>query len=296
MIVRFPRRGPFPSAQEDAATASSRGDTPQTMAPSYRLAFMDHDFLLREELRPVRLQLELMKPEMIQQEQNIESTVVVYGSARFIDSETAGRRLEATEAEAAKNPSNPVIQKELAEARRAVANSKYYDEARKLAALISKNCQGPNKITHVIITGGGPGVMEAANRGAHDVGAKNIGLNIVIPLEQGPNAYVTPELCFQFHYFAIRKMHFLIRAKALAAFPGGFGTMDELFETLTLIQTRKVKKIPILLFGTEFWKKAINFEAMVEFGTIAPEDLKLFKYVDTAEQAWEEIAKANGLF
>ena len=288
---RTRRFGVFPSANEDAQAAKRHVDTPQCVSPSYRLAFQDQDFLLREELRPVRLQLELLKPELALQEQQIESTIVIYGSARTMDPEAAATRLEKVLEALKKSPDDVVLQQELAIARRAVTNSRYYAEARKLGRLISENTEAHR---HVVITGGGFGIMGAANQGAHDVGAKSIGMNIVLPFEQEPNPYITPELSFQLHYFAIRKMHLLMRAKALVAFPGGFGTMDELFEALTLIQTSKVKPIPVLLFGRRFWQRIINFEALVEEGTINAEDLSIFQYVSTAEEAWDIIASFNG--
>lgn len=288
---RTRRFGVFPSANEDAQAAKRHVDTPQCVSASYRLAFQDQEFLLREELRPVRLQLELLKPELTLQEQQIESTIVIYGSARTMDPEAAAMRLEKVMEALKKSPDDVVLQQELGNARRAVSSSRYYVEARKLGRLISENIETHK---HVVITGGGFGIMGAANQGAHDVGAKSIGMNIVLPFEQEPNPYITPELSFQFHYFAIRKMHLLMRAKALVAFPGGFGTMDELFEALTLIQTSKVKPIPVLLFGRRFWQRIINFEALVEEGTINPEDLNIFQYVSTAEEAWDIIASFNG--
>ncbi len=261
------RKHPLSDANIDRSRASHVPDTPQSRAPSYRLAYDDFDFLCREELRPVRLQLELMKPDLLMQEYGIESTIVLFGGARIPE---PSRKHEArTET--------------LADL------SKYYDEAREFARQMTLRCNGNGKREHVIVTGGGPGVMEAGNRGAEDAGGVSIGLNIVLPHEQAPNPYVTPDLCFNFHYFAIRKMHFLMRAEALAIFPGGFGTMDELFESLTLIQTGRMKQVPILLFGREFWKKIINFEALAEAGTISPEDLDLFRYVDTAEEAVDII-------
>ncbi|NLY41793.1 MAG: TIGR00730 family Rossman fold protein [Desulfovibrionales bacterium] len=283
----FRRFGMFPSANEDAKSAQRHTSSPQCLAPSYRLAFQDEDFLLRQELRPVRLQLELLKPELILQEQQIESTIVIYGSARTLDPDEAALRLEKVMDGLKKNPDDQLLQNELVRARNAVAKSRYYTEARHLGRLISENAE---KYRHVVVTGGGGGIMAAANQGAHDVGAKSIGMNIVLPFEQEPNPYITPELCFQFHYFAIRKMHLLMRAQALVAFPGGFGTMDELFEALTLIQTSKVKPMPVILFGRRFWQKVINFESLVEEGTISPQDVNLFTYVSTAEQAWEIIA------
>lgn len=284
----LPKKRPrlFPSASEDAHASKLHAETPQTTSPSYALSFLDTDFMMRDELRPVRLQLELLKPEIIQMELNIASTVVIFGSARIKDADTATTFLDHLKTEKKKNPDAPDIDQKLQIAQRDLDNSRYYDEARRLARMIASAGQDPNGAGCVVSTGGGPGIMEAANRGAHDVNAKSIGLNIVLPHEQAPNPYITPELSFQFHYFAIRKMHFLIRAKALIAFPGGFGTMDELFETLTLVQTKKIKPIPILLFGKRFWQKVINFDALVEAGTVSPEDLDLFHYVETAEQGW----------
>jgi uncharacterized protein (TIGR00730 family) len=288
-----PRRiSPFASAHEVAAASRACDDTPQCRSASYRMAFQDPDFLLRDELRPVRLQLEVLKPELILQEQHIESTVVVFGSARVPDPETAESKLVSAQAEYAKSSGDPLLAKKVDAARKALENSRYYDEARKLGHLISINT-GKDKL--VVVTGGGPGIMEAANRGAHEAGIPSIGMNITLPHEQAPNEYITPDLNFQFHYFAIRKMHLLMRAKSLVAFPGGFGTLDELFETLTLIQTGKVQPIPVLLFGQAFWERVINFEALVEEGTISAEDLDLFVYVETAEEAWELISEANNL-
>ena len=287
-----PRKSPFASAHEVAATKRSCDDGPHCRSASYKMAFQDPEFLLRDELRPVRLQLEVLKPELILQEQHIESTVVVFGSARIPDPETAESKLVSAQAEYAKNNDDPLLAKKVEVARKALENSRYYDEARKLGNLISINT-GKDKL--VVVTGGGPGIMEAANRGAHEAGIPSIGMNITLPHEQAPNEYITPDLNFQFHYFAIRKMHLLMRAKALVAFPGGFGTLDELFETLTLIQTGKVQPIPVLLFGRAFWERIVNFEALVEEGTISAEDLDLFVYVETAEEAWEVISQAIGL-
>lgn len=279
----------FPTAGEDVGASRLMPDTPQTRSESYRLAYSDEDFLLRDELRPVRLQLELLKPELLQQENGILSTVVIFGSARIPDSETAIKRLERAEALARSDINNKALVRKVKVAKSILAKSHYYDEARELARLITVNSQQNEKCEHVVITGGGPGIMEAANRGASDVGGKSIGLNIVLPFEQQPNSYVTPELCFQFHYFAIRKMHFLKRARALIACPGGFGTLDELFETLTLIQTKKIKPVPILLLGSDYWRRVINFEALVEEGTIDEADLDIFEYVDSAAEAMKSI-------
>jgi uncharacterized protein (TIGR00730 family) len=275
----------YPTSKEDAASAQQDVQTPQTMSASYRLPYTDTDFLTREELRPVRLQLELLKPELMQQEHGIEATVVVFGGSRIPEEEAAAAKVSEAERMLAGDPGNTQLAQQLAIARRILEKSRYYDEARKLGGLLSKIHHPGSGRNLVVITGGGPGIMEAANRGACDVGAKTMGLNIVLPHEQAPNAYITPELCFQFHYFSIRKMHFLMRAQALIAFPGGFGTLDELFETLTLIQTKKIKPLPVLLFGREFWQKLINFEFMVEEGVISPEDLRIFRFVETAEEA-----------
>ncbi len=274
----------FPSAEEDAVAApeASLYSGPES---AYRLAFTDRAFLLREELRPVRMQLELLKPELVQKEQGIESTVVIFGSARLTPPENAAKALEA-----AISSGSPAEQKR---AETALAMSHYYNEARRFAGLITKRSKDHATPIYVV-TGGGPGIMEAGNRGAHDVGGKSIGLNIVLPHEQQPNAYITPELCFQFHYFALRKMHFLMRSIALVCFPGGFGTLDELFETMTLIQTSKSRKRPILLFGRAFWTRLIDFDYLVETGMIGAADLQLFSFVETAEEAWDILAAHYG--
>ena len=263
---------------------------------SYLVAYEDIEFLNRDDLRPVRLQLELLKPELIMAEHKIVSTVVVFGSARMLSREQAEKNLADVEKEATENPDRSDLQKVVVRARRLVENSHYYEEAREFARLVSSTCQVSSGICDfVMVTGGGPGIMEAANRGASEAGAKSVGLNITLPFEQKPNPYVTPELCFQFHYFALRKMHFLLRAKALVVFPGGFGTMDEMFDTLTLIQTRKMEAIPILLFGKSYWSQAVNFEFLVEQGTISPEDLQLVSFVETATEAWQKITDFYGI-
>ncbi|MGR6806352.1 LOG family protein [Sphaerotilus natans] len=274
----------FPSAQEElqAAQPPSLYGGPES---AYRLAFADSAFLLREELRPVRMQLELLKPELVQTELGIESTIVIFGSARILPPETAAERLAEAEAggdEAA-----------VARARRQVDMSRYYDEARRFGALVTQRSRTLETPIYVV-TGGGPGIMEAGNRGAHEVGGKSIGLNIVLPHEQAPNPYITPELCFQFHYFALRKMHFVMRSIALVCFPGGFGTLDELFETMTLIQTGKSRRRPILLFGREFWTRLIDFDWLIETGMISPGDVNLFRFVETAEEAWEHLSAHYG--
>lgn len=279
----------FPSAGDDAEAARLAPETAQTRSPSYRLAYMDNDFMLLDELRPVRLQLELLKPDLVQQKHGIESTVVVFGSSRIPDAETSAKRLHEAVEQAKAEPDDPTLARKVKIAERVLSNASYYNEARRLAHLITEDTQQRGTCELVVVTGGGPGIMEAANRGAMDAGGKSVGLNIALPFEQQPNPYITPELSFQFHYFAIRKMHFLKRASALVACPGGFGTMDELFETLTLIQTRKIKPLPVLLFGRVYWSRIINFDALVEEGMIDEQDLSLFKYVDTAEEAWQII-------
>ena len=253
------------------------------LAPeSNRLAFADPEFLLRRETRGIRFQLEMLKPDLAQQEQGIEHTVVVFGSARFQSQEKAQKTLESAISSG--------IALDIKRAESLVRNAHFYEQARAFGHLIaqySANKHNPNKL--FICTGGGPGIMEAANRGASEAGGISVGLNIALPHEQTPNPYITPELSFKFHYFALRKMHFMMRAKALVAFPGGFGTMDELFETLTLVQCKKAKPVPIVLFGTDYWKKVFQPEYMIEEGVIAEEDLQLFHYVDTVEDAWEVI-------
>ena len=258
-------------------------------SPSYRLAFEDADYLLKDELRPYRLALEFLKPELILEEQGIESTIVVFGSARTPEPEAAARRVRELEAISAARPDDHALARELLVARRQEKNSRYYAIAREFSQLVSNACQHEQSCNFVVVTGSGPGIMEAANRGAFDVGAKSIGLNITLPHEQGTNPYITPVLCFQFRYFAIRKMHFMIRARAIVVLPGGFGTMDELFEVLTLVQTRKVEPIPIILCGRDFWQQAINLEFLAEQGTISPGDLDLISYAETATEIWERI-------
>ena len=293
-MVKRPPRTPFPSAEQDLESARLCPSTPQTCSPSYRLAYADADFMMRDELRPVRLQVELLKPELLQQEHGIDATVVVFGSARLADPETAQQQLAEAEEASRRSPGDPAAQRLLLQARRAVANARYYGEARKLGQLVSGVGKANGGAGLVVITGGGPGIMEAANRGAHDVGAKSIGLNIVLPFEQAPNPYITPELSFQFHYFAIRKMHFLMRARALVAFPGGFGTLDELTDTLTLVQTKKIAPVPVILFGKEFWARVIRFDALAEEGMIAEKDLDLIRFVDTAEEAAAIVSATVG--
>jgi uncharacterized protein (TIGR00730 family) len=292
--TKMPCESLFPSAKEDVAHVSYDDSIAQTQSSSYRLAYDDLDFIMRDELRPIRLQLELLKPELAQAELGIKSTVVIFGSARIHANDEARQDLLDAEQAWNEHPDDVTLANNLAIAQHILIKSHYYDEARKLGALITVEAK-KRKYPLLVVTGGGPGIMEAANRGAADTGGKSMGLNIVLPHEQKPNPYITPELCFQFHYFAIRKMHFLMRAIALVAFPGGYGTMDELFEALTLIQTKKVKRIPVILFGQLYWEKIINFDALVEEGAITACDRELIQYAETAEQAWQLILKGHGL-
>ncbi len=268
-------------------------------ADAYRLAFADPEFLLRRETRGIRMQLEMLKPELGQSQQGIENTVVVFGSARFPAPETASASLAAAQANPTKASAAGVDEAGLADAQdalmvaeRHMRNAHFYDQARLFARLVAAHSLPlPLAEQLFICTGGGPGIMEAANRGAHELGAPTVGLNIVLPHEQSGNQYITPSLNFKFHYFALRKMHFLMRAKALVAFPGGFGTLDELFEVITLVQTGKSKPLPIVLFGSDYWKRLINFDVLIEEGAISPKDLDLFHYVDEPQAAWDIIAR-----
>lgn len=281
----------LPKPFRSAKTEVKRLEKEKIKMPSnaFELAFTDRDFLLREELRPIRLMLELHKAEVMQHEQHIHSTIFVLGSARLLEPKAAKSKLAGVKRLLKENPDNRFVKESVKTAENLVELSKYYDEARKFSMLISSLPKIDERLDFVIVTGGGPGIMEAANRGAHDVNAKSIGLNIVLPMEQAPNPYITPELCFQFHYFAMRKMHFLIRARALVVFPGGFGTLDELFEALTLLQTKKIEKMPVLLFGQDYWTKVMDLQTLVDYGMISPEDLNLFQYVEKAEEACDII-------
>lgn len=258
-------------------------------APSYRRAELDTDFLNRDELRPVRMQLELLKPELALAERHVASTIVLFGGARIVDRERAEIRLKRAEEEAAAKPGDAKTAREVEVSRSLLAKARYYDEAREFAKIVSCDCQKNDQCDYVIVTGGGPGIMEAGNRGSFDVGAKSIGLNITLPHEQLPNPYITPELCFQFRYFALRKMHFLLRAAAVIYFPGGYGTLDELFETLTLRQVGKLQQIPIILYGREYWDRIIDFQALADEGVIADEDIDLLAYAETPVEAWRLI-------
>lgn len=319
---------PFPSAGEDRLRAHLDPDTPQTRSPAYKLGFADNELLLRDELRPVRLQLEFLKPDLIQEDRGVQLTVAVFGSARIPPPERAQADLREAEELAQLNPEDPLIARQLRVAQAMAKKARYYEEARRLGQLISEtqlrtedspadgSADGSAPRMHdgaaaggattsgagavdlegvppvFVVTGGGPGIMEAANRGAHEIGAESIAHNIVLPFEQKPNGYITPELCFNFHYFALRKMHFLLRSVALVVFPGGYGTLDELFEVLTLIQTHKIRPIPVLLFGREYWERIVDFQALVDEGVVAEADAGIFSYVETAEEAMCVLAPA----
>jgi uncharacterized protein (TIGR00730 family) len=281
MTDTVPPKRIFPEAHVDAKAARHVPSSPQTESAAYKLAFQDTDFLLREDLRPVRFQLELLKPELLMNEAKIGSTFVFYGSARIPEPSLA----DALVAGATDDAQGAI-------AERLKAKSHYYDVAHELAHIASNCACDEEGLRHfVVCSGGGPSIMEAANKGAVEAGAETIGLNIVLPHEQLPNRYVTPDLSFQFHYFALRKMHFLLRARAVAVFPGGFGTFDEFFELLTLIQTGKVRPLPVLLFGREFWERVVNFEALVEEGVIAPHDLDIFHWCESAREAWDFVQR-----
>jgi uncharacterized protein (TIGR00730 family) len=274
------RDHPLAQAWEVLQAQHTQGEALQV--DSNRLAFADPEFLLRRETRGIRFQLEMLKPDLAQQERGIEHTVVVFGSARFRSEQDAQEQLR--EAQASGDASA------VARAQTLLKNARYYEMARAFGRRVAEHNHSQIKAEQMFVcTGGGPGIMEAANRGAQEGGGISVGLNIALPHEQEPNPYITPGLSFKFHYFALRKMHFMMRAKALVAFPGGYGTLDELFEVLTLVQTRKAKPVPILLFGSRYWKSLLNFDALLEAGAISPEDLELFRYVDEPETAWQWI-------
>lgn len=276
-------------------TSDGRSPCPPELSSSYIPALEDTEFLRRDELRPIRIGLELLKAELIQREEGIRSTIVVFGSARIHEPAVMKEALARAEEQLARSPDDPQARKQMLIAKRQYELSKYYDVAREFGRIVSSTCQINGRCDYVVVTGGGPGIMEAANRGAADVCAKSIGMNITLPHEQRPNPYITPHLSFQFKYFAIRKMHFLLRAKALVAFPGGFGTLDELFETLTMLQTGKTERVMVVLVGRDFWEQLINWQWLVDNGLIAEHDLELFQYAETAQEAWELIARRNGV-
>lgn len=294
------RREPLPWHRPKASDEDP--DTPRRIqaildSPSYLQADLDVGFLNLDETRGVRLQIDYLKPEMLLEQHGIQHTIVVFGSTRITEPIAAKRRVAELQAELDADPGDVALQRRLAIARRVLAKSHYYDVARDLGRLVSEAGAGPDGSRLVVMTGGGPGMMEAANRGAFDVNAKSIGLNINLPHEQYPNPYITPELCFRFHYFALRKLHFLLRTRALVAFPGGYGTFDELFETLTLIQTRKIKPVPIVLVGEDYWRQAFNVDFLVAEGVIDAEDRELFWFAEKAQDVWDGILhwhEANG--
>jgi uncharacterized protein (TIGR00730 family) len=266
-------------------------------SPSYRQADQDVDFLALDETRGVRLQIDYAKPELLLRQHGIRHTIVVFGSTRIPEPETAQAAVVALRERSAAEPENAGLRSELSVAERVLAKSRYYGIARELGQMVSEAAKASGDGQLVIMTGGGPGIMEAANRGAHDAQSESIGLNITLPHEQYPNPYITPDLCFSFHYFALRKLHFLLRTRALIAFPGGFGTLDELFETLTLVQTRKIEPVPIVLVGEDYWRQAVDVDFLVAEGAIDEEDRDLFWYAETAQEIWDGILQwheANG--
>jgi uncharacterized protein (TIGR00730 family) len=290
----LPEQAPKPAEEDPGAPERLRA---VLKSPSYRQADRDVDFLGLDETRGVRLQIDYLKSELLLKRHGVEHTIVVFGSTRLREPEAARRRVEARRAEAAQRPDDPEAARRLATAERVLARAPHYDTARELGRLVGNAGRGPTDNRVIVATGGGPGTMEAANRGAFDVGAESIGLNITLPHEQYPNPYVTPELCLRFHYFAVRKLHFLLRARALVAFPGGYGTLDELFETLTLIQTRTIRPVPVVLVGEAYWRRAFDVDFLVDEGTIDPEDRDLFWYAETAPEIWNGILRwheANG--
>ena len=294
------RREPLPGHQPKSAEEDP--DAPRRVqtilaSPSYRQADRDVDFLNRDETRGVRLQIDYQKAQQLLEQHGIEHTIVVFGSTRICEPAVARRRVEALLAELKSRPGDVALEKRLGVAERILAKSHYYDTARELGRLVGAAGEGPQDNRVVVMTGGGPGMMEAASRGAYDVGAKNVGLNISLPHEQYPNPYITPDLCFRFHYFALRKLHFLLRARALVAFPGGYGTFDELFETLTLIQTRTLRPVPVILVGEDYWRRAFDVDFLVDEGVIEAEDRDLFWYAESAREIWQGILQwheANG--
>jgi uncharacterized protein (TIGR00730 family) len=282
----LPQFHPKPGKEDPGAPARIQA---LLEAPSYRRADQDVDFLEREEVRGLRLQLDYLKPELLMQQEEIGHTIVVFGSTRIVEPAAAGQRVSTLEKRLREHPDDRPLQRKLALARRILENSRYYSVAREFGRLVGESGEGPRDCRLVVMTGGGPGMMEAASRGAFEAGAKTIGLNIDLPHEQFPNPYITPELCFRFRYFALRKMHFLRRARALVVFPGGYGTLDELFETLTLIQTRTIRPVPVVLIGRAFWERALDFDFLQNEGVIDAEDREIFWFAETAGEAWAGI-------
>jgi len=294
-MVRSRDKNPESNGVETVPGGAAPDAATELEVDANRLAFADFQFIERDDLTSVRLQREFLKPELLQIEAGIAATVVIFGSARIPEPEVASALVREARARHEADPGNDELRRTLSRAEYIEANSVYYQEARRLGELITRDTLDPGPCDMVVVTGGGPGIMEAANRGAMEAGGKSIGLNIQLPFEQRLNAYVTPALRFQFHYFAIRKMHFLKRARALVACPGGFGTMDELFDALTLVQTGKLKPLPILLMGRRYWQRVLRLEAMVEEGVISDRDMQLVEFVDSAEEAWARIKAFYGL-
>lgn len=279
----------YPSAREGLEQAQQQIDMPQTRSPAYRLAFADNEFLTTDDTRAVRLQLEWQKFDLLLERAGIEHTMVLFGGARIVSAKEANARVTSLQEKCAAEPDNAALAHALQQAKNLLNKAQYYDDAQQLAFRIANESQQAFGFPSTVMTGGGPGIMEAANRGAFEAGKPSIGLNIVLPKEQHPNPFITPEFCFQFHYFAVRKMHFLMRARAIIVFPGGYGTMDELFETLTLLQTGRITPLPIVLYGETYWRQIINFELMVEEGVISHDDLCLFRYANSVDEAFDHI-------
>jgi uncharacterized protein (TIGR00730 family) len=285
----LPRTSDVPPEVLPEAVAANREAILQS--PSYRLAEYDVDFLKRKENRPLRMQLELLKTETLLREHGIDATVVVFGGTQIVPKHLGEAALRDARLHAERHPKDPKLARNVERAERILEKSRYYDEAREFARLVSLAEAAEGKSKLVVMTGGGPGIMEAANRGAFEAGQKSVGLNIDLPHEQEPNPYITPELCFQFHYFAMRKFHFILRAAALVVFPGGFGTLDELFDTLCLRQTRRMQQIPVILYGREYWDSVINLQQLADEGVVNDDDLQLVEYAETPREAWDIIAR-----
>jgi len=286
------RRRPLPSSVPKPEDPEADERLRRILAsPSYRRSDRDLEFFERDDVRPLRLQLDYLKPEVLLTEAGVHGAIVVFGGTRLVERAAAERQVAAAHAAVEAHPDDAEASARVAVAERVLAKSAYYEAARELGRLVGRSGAGPEDCRLIVMTGGGPGAMEAANRGAYDVGAKSAGLNITLPHEQLPNPYITPELCFQFRYFGMRKMHFMARARALVAFPGGFGTFDELCETLTLIQTRTIEPLPVVLVGADFWRRAFPADVLAAEGLIDSEDAELFCFAETAEEIWAAITQ-----
>jgi uncharacterized protein (TIGR00730 family) len=293
------RRQPAAADTNGAAAVSSVAEAapldPRVRAllesPSFRQADRDPEFLSIDAARGVRLQIDYLKAELLLEQHGVQHTIVVFGGTRIREPAEARRTAEAVSARAAAEPGNAALARQAAVAERILAKSRYYDMARELGRLVGRCGAGPGDTRVLLVTGGGPGIMEAANRGAHDVGAKSVGLNIALPREQQPNPYIAPDLCFRFHYFSTRKLHFLLRARALVAFPGGYGTLDEVFETLTLVQSRTIDPVPVVLVGRDYWRRVFDADFLLEEGVIEQEDRDLFTFAESAEEIWQTILR-----